>query len=142
MGRLQDWNRSDVAIIDALKDEYQLIAIDPRGFGESDKPQGPYPISAYADDLAYVIEQLGLGGASMMGSETDAPPEDIQVTGEAEPADESGEPMALVGIRRAIERFVQHLASGAQDPRVPPEVFQVTAAPTLSPALVRPCARK
>ncbi|NWF25652.1 helix-turn-helix domain-containing protein [Streptomyces sp. PKU-EA00015] len=38
--------------------------------------------------------------------------------------DESGEPMALVGIRRAIERFVQHLASGAQDPRVPPEVFQ------------------
>ena len=38
--------------------------------------------------------------------------------------DESGEPMALVGIRRAIEGFVQHLASGAADPRVPPEVFQ------------------
>ncbi|MFD7324315.1 helix-turn-helix domain-containing protein [Streptomyces sp. NPDC059875] len=37
---------------------------------------------------------------------------------------ESGEPMALVGIRRAIEGFVQHLASGAADPRVPPEVFQ------------------
>ncbi len=38
--------------------------------------------------------------------------------------DESGEPMALVGIRRAIEGFVRHLASGAADPRVPPEVFQ------------------
>ncbi|WP_329124883.1 helix-turn-helix domain-containing protein [Streptomyces sp. NBC_01353] len=38
--------------------------------------------------------------------------------------DESGESMALVGIRRAIEGFVQHLASGAADPRVPPEVFQ------------------
>ncbi|MEU8526677.1 MULTISPECIES: helix-turn-helix domain-containing protein [Streptomyces] len=38
--------------------------------------------------------------------------------------DGSGEPMALVGIRRAIEGFVQHLASGAADPRVPPEVFQ------------------
>ncbi|MER6618081.1 helix-turn-helix domain-containing protein [Streptomyces xantholiticus] len=38
--------------------------------------------------------------------------------------DESGEPMALVGIRRAIEGFVHNLASGAGRPRVPPEVFQ------------------
>ncbi|MFG2334231.1 helix-turn-helix domain-containing protein [Streptomyces sp. NPDC048604] len=38
--------------------------------------------------------------------------------------DESGEPKALVGIRRAIEGFVQHLAAGAADPRMPPEVFQ------------------
>ncbi|WP_406865036.1 helix-turn-helix domain-containing protein [Streptomyces sp. HUAS MG47] len=38
--------------------------------------------------------------------------------------DESGEPKALVGIRRAIEAFVQHLAAGAADPRMPPEVFQ------------------
>ncbi|MEU2506466.1 helix-turn-helix domain-containing protein [Streptomyces sp. NPDC007863] len=39
---------------------------------------------------------------------------------------ESGEPKALVGIRRAIEGFVHHLASGAgaADPRVPSEVFQ------------------
>ncbi|MEU0369265.1 helix-turn-helix domain-containing protein [Streptomyces sp. NPDC006283] len=38
--------------------------------------------------------------------------------------DGSGEPMALVGIRRAIEGFVHNLASGAGNPRVPPEVFQ------------------
>ncbi|KPI03157.1 putative transcriptional regulator, PucR family [Actinobacteria bacterium OK074] len=38
--------------------------------------------------------------------------------------DESGEPMALVGIRRAIEVFVQHLETAAGHPRVPPEVFQ------------------
>nr|WP_202419414.1 PucR family transcriptional regulator [Streptomyces sp. YIM 132580] len=38
--------------------------------------------------------------------------------------DESGEPMALVGIRRAIEGFVRHLGAGAAHPRVPPEVFQ------------------
>ncbi|MFF3326909.1 helix-turn-helix domain-containing protein [Streptomyces sp. NPDC002889] len=38
--------------------------------------------------------------------------------------DESGEPMALVGIRRAIEGFVHNLASGSGKPRVPPEVFQ------------------
>ncbi|GAA2287513.1 hypothetical protein GCM10010145_39860 [Streptomyces ruber] len=44
--------------------------------------------------------------------------------------DDSGEPMALVGIRRAIEAFVQHLetteSAGAAEggPRVPPGVFQ------------------
>lgn len=38
--------------------------------------------------------------------------------------DESGEPMALIGIRRAIEHFVEHLASGAETPHVPPQVFQ------------------
>ncbi|WP_097877581.1 hypothetical protein, partial [Streptomyces sp. ms184] len=37
--------------------------------------------------------------------------------------DESGEPLALVGIRRAIEGFVDNLTSGAH-PRVPPEMFQ------------------
>lgn len=38
--------------------------------------------------------------------------------------DETGEPMALIGIRRAIEHFVEHLASGADTPHVPPQVFQ------------------
>ncbi|MDX6361083.1 MAG: hypothetical protein QOC85_86 [Streptomyces sp.] len=37
--------------------------------------------------------------------------------------DDSGEPMALVGIRRAIEVFIQHLET-ADGPRVHPEVFQ------------------
>lgn len=41
--------------------------------------------------------------------------------------DENGEPMALVGIRRAIEVFVQHLADSdhtGRGPTVPPGVFQ------------------
>ncbi|WAU79835.1 helix-turn-helix domain-containing protein [Streptomyces sp. Qhu-G9] len=38
--------------------------------------------------------------------------------------DDSGEPMALVGIRRAIEVFVQHLENAEGRPRVHPEVFQ------------------
>ncbi len=40
--------------------------------------------------------------------------------------DDSGEPMALVGIRRAIEAFVQHVAHDypAGRPTVPPGVFQ------------------
>ncbi|MBT2509047.1 helix-turn-helix domain-containing protein [Streptomyces sp. ISL-98] len=38
--------------------------------------------------------------------------------------DESGELMALVGIRRALEDFVQHLVQGEGRPRVHLEVFQ------------------
>ncbi|MFJ4789696.1 PucR family transcriptional regulator [Streptomyces sp. NPDC088794] len=38
--------------------------------------------------------------------------------------DESGEPMAMVGIRRAIEVFVQHLETSEGRPTVPPGVFQ------------------
>nr|WP_180218200.1 PucR family transcriptional regulator [Streptomyces albus] len=38
--------------------------------------------------------------------------------------DESGEPMALIGIRRALEHFVENLATGLEAPHVPPQVFQ------------------
>ncbi|MBA0049976.1 PucR family transcriptional regulator [Streptomyces sp. AJS327] len=38
--------------------------------------------------------------------------------------DDSGEPMALIGIRRALEHFVRPLASGSYTPHVPPQVFQ------------------
>ena len=46
---------------------HRVVSIDLRGHGESDKPQGAYPISAYADDLAYVIAQLGLGEVVAVG---------------------------------------------------------------------------
>ncbi|MGW7353099.1 PucR family transcriptional regulator [Streptomyces sp. NPDC054784] len=40
--------------------------------------------------------------------------------------DESGDPMALIGIRRALEHFVEHLGQGLEAPQVPPppQVFQ------------------
>ena len=46
---------------------HRVVAVDLRGHGESDKPQGEYPIRAYADDIAYVIEHLGLGKAVAVG---------------------------------------------------------------------------
>jgi pimeloyl-ACP methyl ester carboxylesterase len=46
---------------------HRVVSLDLRGHGESDKPQGPYPITAAADDIAYVIEQLGLGKAVAVG---------------------------------------------------------------------------
>ena len=46
---------------------HRVVAVDLRGHGESDKPRGEYPIAAYADDIASVIEQLGLGKAVAVG---------------------------------------------------------------------------
>lgn len=38
--------------------------------------------------------------------------------------DENGVPMSLIGIRRALEHFVEHLATGLGHPHVHPTVFQ------------------
>jgi pimeloyl-ACP methyl ester carboxylesterase len=46
---------------------HRVVSVDLRGHGESDKPQGPYSIAAYADDLVYMIEHLGLGKAVAVG---------------------------------------------------------------------------
>ncbi len=46
---------------------HRVVSVDLRGHGESDKPEGQYPIAAYADDIAYMIEQLGLGKVLAVG---------------------------------------------------------------------------
>ena len=53
--------------------QHRVISVDLRGHGESDKPEGDYPITAYAEDLAQIIEHLHTGkvvavGHSMGGS--------------------------------------------------------------------------
>jgi len=46
---------------------HRVVSLDLRGHGESDKPQGPYLVAAFVDDVAYVIEQLGLGRVVAVG---------------------------------------------------------------------------
>src|SRR5262245_49939158 len=46
---------------------HRVVSVDLRGHGESDKPQGPYPISAYAADVAHVIAELKLGKVIAVG---------------------------------------------------------------------------
>jgi pimeloyl-ACP methyl ester carboxylesterase len=46
---------------------HRVVSVDLRGHGESDKPNGPYPIAAYADDIACIIVQLGLGKVLAVG---------------------------------------------------------------------------
>ncbi len=47
--------------------QHRIVSIDLRGHGESDKPQGPYTRAQDADDIAYMIEQLGLGPVVAVG---------------------------------------------------------------------------
>lgn len=45
---------------DHFKANHRVVSVDLRGHGESDKPRGAYPISQYADDVAWLIGELGL----------------------------------------------------------------------------------
>jgi N-formylmaleamate deformylase len=51
----------------ALESDYDLIMVDARGHGLSDKPKSGYSSQAHADDLAGVIRGLELGQAAVIG---------------------------------------------------------------------------
>jgi 3-oxoadipate enol-lactonase len=60
-------------VVDRLKDHAQLLTYDCRGHGASDKPNGPYTIDLFADDLANLLDAIRwktaiVAGASMGGS--------------------------------------------------------------------------
>jgi pimeloyl-ACP methyl ester carboxylesterase len=69
MGRGRDWQREDVAVVQALRDEYQLILLDPRGFGDSDKPHdaAAYRRDVVAQDVAAVLDATGIEKAHFWG---------------------------------------------------------------------------
>lgn len=47
---------------------FRVIIVTPRGFGQSDKPYGPYNLDVWADDLHSVIEQLCVEDVTLVGS--------------------------------------------------------------------------
>ena len=54
----------------ALRDEFRLVAFDLRGHGMSEAPPGPGPYTddrLWADDLAAIIDRLGLERAVLVG---------------------------------------------------------------------------
>jgi len=53
--------------IAAFSQHYQVVAVDFRGHGQSDKPAGPYSIAGFAADIAALISQLGLGPMDVVG---------------------------------------------------------------------------
>jgi 3-oxoadipate enol-lactonase len=50
-----------------LASRYRTLALDNRGIGRSDVPQGPYPIALMASDTAAVLEAAGIESAHVFG---------------------------------------------------------------------------
>ena len=60
------------ATADALGAGFDVLAVDCRGHGASDKPEGPYSVELFASDLAAILnhanwDTVTVGGASMGG---------------------------------------------------------------------------
>lgn len=57
---IEDW--SECGYVHALKDQYQLIMIDARGHGGSDKPHDPrsYRLETRVGDVVAVLDALGI----------------------------------------------------------------------------------
>ena len=46
---------------------HRVVALDQRGFGQSDKPQQKYTIEGFADDLAWLCRELRLERPALVG---------------------------------------------------------------------------
>ena len=53
--------------LDALSDEYDVIAWDAPGYGRSDDPPGDWTMRDYADALAGFLDGLGIAQAHLLG---------------------------------------------------------------------------
>src|SRR5580658_9810675 len=50
-----------------LASRYRTLALDNRSIGQSDVPQGPYPIALMASDAAVVLDAAGIESAHVFG---------------------------------------------------------------------------
>ncbi len=51
-----------------LGERYDLLLIDNRGVGESDRPPGPYDLGVMAEDVLTVMDEVGWDSAHVMGA--------------------------------------------------------------------------
>ena len=67
--RVQDWRREEVAVAQALRGEYRLILLDPRGQGASDKPHdaAAYTFATRVRDVTAVLDAVGVERAHYWG---------------------------------------------------------------------------
>ncbi len=65
---LQDWY--ELGYVDALKDDYQLVLMDGRGFGKSSKPHDPnqYTYDLRTSDTIAIMDHLGINQAVAFGN--------------------------------------------------------------------------
>ena len=50
-----------------LSRAHRVVSVDLRGHGQSDKPDQPYTIGGFADDLGFLINELGLNRPVVVG---------------------------------------------------------------------------
>lgn len=50
-----------------LAKQFEMVAYDQRGLGQSDKPDGPYSMADYADDAAGLLDELDWATANVVG---------------------------------------------------------------------------
>lgn len=60
-------HRAFNALARHLGEEYELVGVDLRGRGDSEKPEAGYGLEAHAADVARVLDHLGLGDAVIVG---------------------------------------------------------------------------
>jgi pimeloyl-ACP methyl ester carboxylesterase len=53
--------------VDYFSRDHRTIAVDLRGHGESDKPEQPYTMEGFADDVAWLCGQLGISKPVIIG---------------------------------------------------------------------------
>jgi pimeloyl-ACP methyl ester carboxylesterase len=64
---LESWY--DYGYVSALKNDYQLILLDARGHGASDKPHKPeaYELKQRVDDIVAILDDVGIAKAHFFG---------------------------------------------------------------------------
>jgi len=101
---------------------HRAVSVDLRGHGESDKPKGPYPIAAYADDIAYLIDTLRLGKVVAVGHSMGgiivlqlgaAHPDKVTAIVMVDPAPFVFPPE----LKGAVDKIVSAIEAGDQEPR-------------------------
>ena len=51
-----------------LSQNFRVIIFDPRGVAASDKPEGPQTIGLLADDVAHLLQTIGIASAHIVGA--------------------------------------------------------------------------
>jgi len=59
----RDWEEQ----VPIFSQKYQVITVDIRGHGQTDKPKGPYSISKFAKDIADLVMSLGFTSVNALG---------------------------------------------------------------------------
>jgi pimeloyl-ACP methyl ester carboxylesterase len=69
LGSLEDWRRDDTRFVQALRDAYRLVLLDPRGQGRSDAPHDPsaYTLDQRVGDVLAVLDAEGIERAHYWG---------------------------------------------------------------------------